>query len=149
MQEQIEKDLKLAMLAGDKAKTETLRGLKNAIQNEIIRVGAKQTGISDEQMQRVLVKEAKQRQESAYLYQKANETERAKKELAEKAIIETYLPEALDEDELKVLISKHITALRAESIADMGKVIGAVCAEAGASADGATVARLVREALGA
>src|SRR3990167_10753972 len=134
MLEQIEKDLKAAMLSGDKASTETLRGLKNAVNNEIINARAQQSGISDEQIQKVLSKEAKSRAEAAEVYKKAGETERADKELAEKKLIEKYLPQAISPEQLKPLVAKHIASLGATSPADMGKVIGAVKRDAGGAA---------------
>lgn len=147
MQERLEADLKAAMLAGDKAKAETLRGLKNALQNEAISAGAKDTGLSDEQITKVLAREAKKRAEAAELYKQGGSEDRAAAETAEKVIIEQYLPEQMGDDEIKALVDKHIAALGAAGPADMGKVIGAVKADAGAAADGATIARLAKEKL--
>lgn len=147
MRGRIEQDLKEAMLSGDKAKTETLRILKSALQNEAINQKAQDTGLSDEQIQRVLSSEAKKRAEAAELYKNAGETERAEKELAEKQVIEAYLPEQMSEEELASLIDKHIQTLGASGMADMGKVIGAVKAEAGVSADGGAIARIAKEKL--
>lgn len=135
------------MLSGDKVAVETLRGLKNAVNNEVINTRSQESGISDEQIQKVLAREAKARAEAAEVYKKAGETERADKELAEKKLIKKYLPQPMSPEQLKPLVAKHIDQLGANSPADMGKVIGAVKREAGTAADGATVASLVREAL--
>jgi len=135
------------MLAGNKAAAETLRGLKSAIHNQAISLGSQDTGLSDEQAQKILASEAKARTEAADIYNTAGETERANRELLEKKIIDSYLPAQMGELELKILIDKQISALGATSQADMGKVIGAVKAEAGAAADGATIAGLVKEKL--
>lgn len=148
IQDQLERDIKTAMLGGDKDKTEVLRGLKNALQIEAIALGIKAVGLNDEQAQKVLAAEAKKRQDAADLYQKAGEMPRADKEMAEKEIIQQYLPDQMSEDELRLLISAKINSLGASGHADLGRVISAVRAEAGASADGAVVARLVRELLG-
>ena len=83
MQDKIDQDLKQSLLGGDKAKTETLRNLKSAVLNEAIAQNARDSGLSDEQIQKVLSREAKKRAEAAELYQKAGETERASSELAE------------------------------------------------------------------
>jgi uncharacterized protein YqeY len=96
----------------------------------------------------LLAKEAKKRQESADLYVQAGDQVRADAELAEKAIIEAYLPAQLSEAELVALIDEAIAATGASGPQGMGQVIGAVKAKAGASADGALVARLVKEKLG-
>ena len=147
MEERINKDLKEAMLAGDKDKAETLRGLKSALHNAAIAANAQTSGLSDEQVQKILASEAKKRAEAADVYQRANELDRANKELAEKRVIEVYLPDMLGEEELSSLIDKYIAAIKPSGMADMGKVIGAVKAEAGAAADGATITRLVKEKL--
>lgn len=147
MQEQIDKDIKDALLSGDKKKAETLRTIKSALLNEAISQSVRDQGLSDDAVQKVLAREAKKRTEAADLYQKAGETERAEAEMAEKAIIESYLPEQLDEAEIAKAVNEEIEKLSASSPADMGKVIGAVRARLGAGADGATIARLAKERL--
>lgn len=147
MIEQIQKDLKDAMLSGNKTKAETLRGLKNALQYEAVALKTKVEELSDEQIQKVFAREAKKRQEAADIYKNAGEADRTQKELDEKAIIDTYLPEQLDESAIKTAVDEEIAKLDTPSMQDMGKVIGAVKAKLGGSADGATVARLVKEGL--
>lgn len=147
MIEKIQTDLKTAMLAGDKAKAETLRGLKNALQYEAVSLKVKIEDLSDEQIQKVFAREAKKRQEAADIYTKASETDRAEKELSEKAVIDTYLPEQLDESAIKTAVDAEIAKLDSPSMQDMGKVIGAVKAKLGSSANGAIIARLVKERL--
>jgi uncharacterized protein YqeY len=147
MQEQIDKDLKQALLAGDKAKAETLRGIKSALLNEMISQGTRDSGLSDEHIQKILARESKKRQEAADLYKQGGSEERARQELAEKAIIDAYLPEQLSEEQIAKLVDEQIAATGAASPADMGKVIGAVKAQAGSTADGALIARLAKEKL--
>jgi uncharacterized protein YqeY len=149
MQEQIDKDLKEAMLAGDKAKAETLRGIKAAILNEAVAQNARDTGLSDDAIQKILAKESKKRQEAADLYKQGGSEDRASAELAEKVIIDTYLPEQMGEDEIAKLADEAIAATGAAGMQDMGKVIGAVKAKAGNSADGSVIARIVKEKLSA
>lgn len=148
MQDKIDSDIKAAMLAGDKPKAETLRGLKSAILNEAIALGAKDEGLNDEQIQKVLAREAKKRQEAADLYEQGGDNERAEAELAEKQIIGAYLPEPVSDAEIDAAVKEAVVATGASSPADMGKVIGAVRAKFGASADGATIARIAKEQLG-
>ena len=147
MQQQIDKDLKEALLAGDKAKVETLRGLKAAILNEAVARNARDTGLSDDQIQNILAKESKKRQEAADLYQQGGSQDRASQELAEKVIIDGYLPEQISDQEIAKLADEAIAATDAAGMQDMGKVIGAVKAKAGNSADGSVIARIVKEKL--
>lgn len=147
MQEQLEKDLKEAMLAGDKTKAETLRGIKSNILNEAIAQGVKDQGLADGEIEKVLSKESKKRAEAAELYQKAGETARAEAEQAEKAIIDGYLPEQVDEAAIETAVKAEIAKLDSPTMADMGKIIGAVRGSLGAGADGGTIARLVKAEL--
>jgi uncharacterized protein YqeY len=147
MQDKIESDIKAAMLSGDKKKTEVLRGLKTALQYEAVSAGSADRSLSDEVIQKVFAREAKKRQDTAEIYKKANENERAEAELAEKKIIDEYLPEQLTESEVSKVVEEEIAKSGASSPAEMGKVIGAVRARLGAQADGATIARLVKERL--
>jgi len=147
MQDRIDQDLKQAMLAGDKKKAETLRTLKSALQMEAIAQGAQGDGLSDEQATKVLQRESKKRQEAAELYNRGGSEERADAELDEKAVIDAYLPEQMGEEELAKIIDEQIAETGAAGPQDMGKVIGAVKAQAGAAADGAVIARIVKEKL--
>ena len=147
MQEQIDKDLKAALLAGDKLKTETLRGLKSAVLNEAIAMGVKDAGLDDERIQKVLAREAKKRQEAADLYRQGGNQERAETELLEKQIIEAYLPEKASESDIAKVVEEEVAKIDSPSPASMGQVISAVRAKFGAGADGATIARLVKERL--
>jgi uncharacterized protein YqeY len=147
MQEQIEKDLKQAMLSGDKTKAETLRGLKSAMQYEAVSLQSSDRTLNDEQVQKVLAREAKKRQDTAEIYKNANEIERADKELSEKTVIDAYLPEKLSEEDIGAAVAQEIEKSGAQTSADMGRVIGAVRAKLGAAADGAVIARLVKEKL--
>jgi uncharacterized protein YqeY len=147
MQEQIDKDLKEALLSGDKPKAETLRGIKSALLNEMISQGARETGLSDEQVQKILARESKKRQEAADLYEKGGASERAGAELAEKTTIDAYLPEQLSEAEVSSIVDEEVAKAGQVSMQDMGRLIGAVKARSGGSADGALIAKLVKEKL--
>lgn len=145
--EQIESDLKAALLSGDKQKTETLRTLKGALLNEAISQGARETGLSEESIQKVLSKESKKRAEAADLYEKVGESARAEAELTEKAIIDVYLPAQLSEQEVAAIVKEEAAKLDNPTAAEMGRIIGAVRGRLGAQADGALIARLTKEAL--
>jgi uncharacterized protein YqeY len=147
MQQQIERDLKSALLSGDKIKAETLRTLKSAILNEAISQNARDSGLSDEQVQKILAKESKKRQEAADLYEQGGSDERAQAELAEKAVIDGYLPEQMGEDDVAKIVDQEISKAGSPTMQDMGKIIGAVRGRTAGQADGALIARLVKEKL--
>ena len=148
IRQQIEDDLKAALLAGDSIKVDTLRGLKSVILYADVAAKKRDTGgIADDEILGLFAKEAKKRQESADLYVQGGSQERADKELTEKAIIEAYLPAQMSEAELLQIIDAVIAEQGAEGAQAMGKVIGAVKAKAGNSADGSMIARLVKERL--
>jgi len=147
IKQQIDKDLKRAMLAGDKTLTTTLRGLKSAILNVEIAKGSRDSGLSDDDIIDILAKESKKRQESADLYKQGGNQERADAELQEKQVIEKYLPEQLSEDELIKVVDEVMANTDAKTMQQMGQVIGAVKQKVGAAADGAVIARLVKEKL--
>ena len=147
MQQQIDKDLKEALLGGDKAKAETLRNVKSALLNEAISQGARDTGLSDEQIQKILAKESKKRQEAADLYKQGGAQDRADAELAEKEIIDSYLPEQMSEDQVAQIVDQEIQKAGSPTMQDMGRIIGAVRGRAGSTADGGLIAKLVKEKL--
>ena len=147
MLEQLERDLKTALLAGDKPKAETLRGVKSALLNEMISQGARDSGLSDEQVQKILARESKKRQEAADLYKRGGSQERADAELAEKAIIDAYLPEQMSEEEIAKIVDEEIAKAGQVSLQDMGRIIGAVRDRTAGQADGSLIARLVKEKL--
>jgi len=149
LRQQLDDDLKAALLAGDSLRVDTLRGLKSVILYADVAAKKRDTGgIPDEEILTLFAKEVKKRQESADLYIKGGSQERADKELAEKAIIESYLPEQLSDDELAKLIEATISEQGAQGMQAMGKVIGAVKAKAGNAADGSKIAQMVKERLG-
>jgi uncharacterized protein len=149
LEEKIEQDIKTALLAGDSQKVTVLRGLKSVFLNEKVAKGKRESGLDDDEVLTLLAKEAKKRQESADLYVQGGDQTRANAELAEKKIIQAYLPEQLSEEEITAMVEEIIQQTGAEGQKAMGQVIGQVKQRAGASADGAVVARIVKEKLGA
>src|SRR5690348_16844700 len=108
MQEKIDGDIKSALLSGDKSRAELLRNLKSAFLYEAVALGVKDTGLSDEQMQKVIQREVKKRTEAAELYERGGNSKKAKQELAEKAVLDEYLPEQMDEQELQVIVKEEV-----------------------------------------
>jgi uncharacterized protein YqeY len=147
LEQQIEKDLKSALLNGDKLKVETLRGIKSAILYVKVADGTRNSVMDDNLLLPLLAKEAKKRQESIDLYKQAGDKARAEKEQREKNIIEGYLPQQLSEAELMAVVDAVIQRTGADNMAAMGKVIGDVKQETKGAADGALIAKLVKEKL--
>jgi uncharacterized protein len=146
LKEQINQDLKTAMLAGDKTLTTTLRGLKSSILDAEISKGVRETGLSEQEITDILAKEAKKRQESVELYVQGGNQEKADAELAEKEVISKYLPKQLSEQEISELVNQAVDELGNDP-ANMGKIIGQVKAATKGAADGALIAKLVKEKL--
>ncbi len=147
LEERIEQDIKTALLAQDKQRVATLRQVKSALLNIKVAEGKRASGLSDETVLAVLAKEVKKRQESADLYRQGGDNDRAEAELAEKAIIESYLPAQLSEADLTELVNEVIASGGGSQ--PIGAVIGQVKQKAGPTADGATIARIVKEKLAA
>lgn len=147
LEQRLEQDIKAALLSGDKTRATTLRGLKAVLLNVKVATGKRDSGLSDDEVLQVFGKESKKRQESADLYKQGGSQERAEAELAEKAVIDAYLPAQLSEAELIVMIDEAIKQTGASGPAGMGQVMGQVKAKAGATADGAVIARIAKEKL--
>lgn len=147
LKDTINADLKAAMLARDTLKTQTLQGLKSAILYEEVAKKIRETGLDDAQIEQLVAREVKKRDEAAELFERGGNQASADKERAEKEILGVYLPQQLDENELKEIIAAIIAELKPEGMKDMGRVIGAVKAKVGNTADGALVAGLVKSAL--
>ena len=147
MEERLDQDLKIALLASDHLSVSTLRGLKSVILYAKVAQGSRDTALPDEALVGLLQKEAKKRQESADLYLRGGSDEKAQAELAEKAIIERYLPEQLDEAEVAKLVEVAVSEAQASGPIAMGAVIAKVKQQSSGQADGALIARLVKERL--
>ena len=144
---QLDADLKTAMLARDSFLCDILKGIKSAILNQEIASGKRDEGLADAEVESLLAKEAKKRDEAAKLYEQGGNQEMADKEKREKEVIAKYLPEQISEDDIKKLVTDAIASTGATEVKDLGKVIGQVKGRAGNSADGALVAKIAREQL--
>ena len=147
LKEQINNDLKAALLGGNRFVVEVLRGLKSVILNEEVSSGKRDEGLDDVIIEQLIAREVKKRNESAKIYDGADRPELADNERAEIAVLLDYLPKQLSEDEINVIVSRVINQLGATGPSSMGQVIGAVKKEIGTAADSAVIANLVKNAL--
>jgi hypothetical protein len=147
LKQQLEQDLKKALLAGDKEQAMTLRGLKSVILYAEVAKGVREEGLGDEILV-LLSKEAKKRQESADIYKQAGDETRAAAELAEKATIDVYLPKQLDDEALATIVESVIAGLDKSSPQAMGQAIAQAKEKAAGQADGARIAQMVKQHLG-
>jgi uncharacterized protein len=146
LKQQIISDMTAAMKAQDAARTSTLRMVKAAITNREKEGGGE---ISDEDVQKLLRSQVKQRRDSVEQFQKAGRQELADKEQAEIVIIEAYLPQAAAQEEIDEAVAGAITETGAASMKDMGAVMKAAMAKlAGKNADGKAVSETVKAKLG-
>ena len=144
---QLENDIKAALLGGDRFVADVLRGLKAVILNEEVAQGKRDEGLDDESIEKLIAREVKKRNDSVQQYTAAARPELAEAEAAEAKVLETYLPAQLSEADIQKEIDATISTLGVSGPAAMGQVIGAVKGKLGNTADGATVARLVKESL--
>jgi uncharacterized protein YqeY len=144
--EQIETDLRTAMKARDPETVATLRLVLAAIKNA--RVSAGRSGdVSDAEMTDILAKQGKQRSEAAAAYRDGGRDELADKEERELAIIQRYLPAALDDDELAAIVDQAVAETGASGPGDLGAVMSAVMPKVKGRADGKRVNAMVRARL--
>lgn len=149
LKQRLQDDLTTAMKARDQVATSTLRMLLAAIGVAEV-AGETAVELDDAALTGVLRSEAKKRVEAADVYAAAGRAESAAKERAELAVIERYLPAAPSDDQLHALVEAAVAAAAAEGHTGpkaMGVVIKAVREQAGAGADGAKIAALVKAAL--
>ena len=147
LKEQIQNDLKAAMLSGDRFVSDVLRNLKASILNEEVATSKRDEGLDDTEVEKVLIREVKKRVEAAKLYRDNNRPELAEPEEQEAEVLKRYLPEQLDDDAIREVVRAKIAQLGVSGPQTMGQVIGAVKQDVGSSADGALIARIVKEEL--
>lgn len=145
--EKISADIKAAMLAKDKVRLETLRGIKKEFLEAKTAKGSDGT-LSDDTAMKILVKMVKQRKESASIYASQNRSDLSENELAEAAVIEEYLPKQLSEEELTAELQKIIAQVGATSAKEMGKVMGVASKALAGRAEGKAISAKVKELLG-
>jgi uncharacterized protein YqeY len=146
LKDSITEDMKSALKAGAKDRLKVLRLILAAIKQ--VEVDTRAT-LDDAAVLGVLEKMVKQRKDSVEQFTKGGRDDLAAIELAEIEVIETYLPEKMDDAELDALIDEVIAATGAETIRDMGKVMGAIKGKAAGRADMGAVGARVKARLGA
>lgn len=144
--EKVSADIKAAMLARDKVRLETLRGIKKEFIEAKTAKGAEGV-LSNDQAIKIMAKMVKQRRETAAIYSEQNRPELAENELAEANVIEEYLPKQLSDEELTAELKKIIEQTGATSMAQMGKVMGVASKALAGRADGKAISAKVRELL--
>lgn len=144
--ETINQEIKSAMLAKDKLKLETLRGIKKEFLEAKTAKGASDE-LSDETATVILQKMVKQRKDSATIFAEQNRPELAEKELAEANVIQQFLPEQLSPETLEAEIKQIIAETGASSMKDMGKVMGIATKKLAGKAEGKAISENVKKLL--
>lgn len=147
LKDTIQNDMKAALLGGNRFEGDTLRNLKAAILNEEVATGKRDDGLADDEIEKIIAREVKKRRESVALYEENGREELAENEKNEIAVLEKYLPELLSEDEIRAKVDEVIATMSDVGMQQMGQVIGAVKGQLGNSAEGAMVAKVVKEQL--
>ena len=146
MIERVQSELTAAMRAGDRGRIDALRLILSSLQRAGKAVPAGQFAEPDAEA--VLRRERKQRLEAAESYRAAGREDRAAAELADVPVIEEFLPAAMSEADLAALVDAAVAETGAQSMRDMGRVMGLVTARGEGRVDGAAAAALVRARLG-
>ena len=144
--EQLHTDLTAAMRAKDKVVVGTLRMALSAIKQAEV-AGKESRTLTDDEVRKVLTKEAKKRREAADAFSGAGRPELAANELAEEEVLLAYLPTQLDDEELDQIVAGVIEAGGFQSLADMGAAMKQVTQRVAGRADGGAVAAKVRAKL--
>ncbi|MFT8362089.1 MAG: GatB/YqeY domain-containing protein [Sporolactobacillus sp.] len=137
-------DMKDAMKAREKARLSVIRMLKTALHNESIKTGNQ---LSDEEALAVLTRELKQRKDSLQEFENAGRQDLVDEVSNEIAIVQSYLPEQLSEDDVQSIVDETISEVGAATKADIGKVMKAIMPKVKGRADGSLINRLVRSKL--
>lgn len=145
LEERIMPDLKAAMKAKDQAALRSVRAIKAAIL--LAKTDGSGEELTEEKEIKMLQKLVKQRQDSYDIFKKEGREELAQKEKEEIEVIQKYLPEQLSEDKLKEIISEIISKTGANSMKDMGKVMGLASKQLAGRADGKTISTVVKTML--
>jgi uncharacterized protein YqeY len=147
MFDRISNDIKEAMKAKDKVRLETLRNIKKVFLEAKTAPGANDT-LTDDAAMKIMQKLVKQGKDSATLYTEQGRADLAEAELAQVAVIETYLPKQMSAEELEAALKAIITEVGAEGPKDMGKVMGTATKKLAGLAEGRAISAKVKELLG-
>jgi uncharacterized protein len=145
---QVDADLKDAMRAGDAARRDALRLLRAALKNAEIERRSSDTGpMQESDVRAVIQKQIKQRRDSIEQFRKGGREDLAAKEEAELAVFQSYLPQPVSEDVMRVAVEAVIAETGAQGPKDMGKVMPLALARVGDAADRSALANIVRQLL--
>lgn len=147
LEDQIQNDIKAAMIAKDKVALASVRAVKAAILLAKTSEGGQKDHLEDAEVVKLIQKLVKQRKESADIYIQGGRQELADNELAEAAAMEKYLPKALSEAEVESAVKAIIEQVGAKTMADMGKVMGVATKQLAGQADGRLISNLVKKLL--
>ena len=145
--DQISNDIKEAMKARDKVRLETLRNIKKVFLEAKTAPGANDT-LEDADALKIIAKLAKQGNDAAQLFVQQNRQDLADAELAQVAVIESYLPKQMSEDEIREAVKAILAETGATSMKEMGKVMGVASKQLAGKADGRVISGIVKELLG-
>lgn len=145
--DQVSNDIKEAMKARNKVRLETLRNIKKVFLEAKTAPGANDT-LDDSAALKLLQKLAKQGKESAAIYVQQGRQDLADDELAQVAVIETFLPKPLSAEEIEQIVRSIIAETGATSIKEMGKVMGVASKRLAGKADGGAISAVVKQLLG-
>ena len=146
LQKQIMEELKMAMKSKDALALQALRAVKSAFLLAKTETGAGDVLTEDQEM-KIIQKQVKQRKDSAAIFVDQGRQDLADPELAEIAVLEKFLPEALSEEAIEKVVLETIAKTGAEGMKDMGKVMGMVSKQLAGQADGKTISGIVRKNL--
>lgn len=162
MKQKLQEDLKRSLLQKDEVSVSTLRMLLAAVNNKEIEKRTKfskenpnaktaelekNSKLSDEEVQQLVMGDVKKHRESIEMFQKGNRQDLVDKETKELKILEAYLPEQLGEEEVRKLVQEAIAKVSAKTPQDMGKVMSALMPKTKGKADGSLVSKIVKELL--
>ena len=145
LEQHIQKDIMEAMKTHDTVRLNAVRAIKSEIL--LAKTSSTEHELEDSDVMKLIQKLVKQRKESAEMYVQAGRQELADNELAEAKFMESYLPKALSEDEVRNMLKQIIAEVGASSPKDMGKVMGAATKRLAGQADGRTISTIVKELL--
>lgn len=144
LKDRIVSDMKDAMRAKDAVRLESIRLLRAAIQRREV---DERIDLTDEDVVSVVQKMVKQGKDSIALFEQGGREDLVQKEAATLAVLETYLPEQLDEQALRILIEKAVSESGAQTVRDMGKVMGLLKPQVQGQADMGVVSGLIKQKL--
>jgi uncharacterized protein YqeY len=147
LKDTIQNDMKAALLSGNRFAGDTLRNLKAAILDEEVKQNKREEGLSDEDIEKVIAREVKKRNESITIYEQNDRSDLAETEKQEAKVLAKYLPEQLTEEKLREIVTAKVAELGASGPQAMGQVIGSVKQQVGNAGDGALIAKIVKEIL--